>query len=347
MKRSLCGVVQISAKRARAAPLLMQRVVRMPFATAQMQSTTGNKGEANSSSVRSAAQSSTQATATASSSTKSAAASRCPPAKRWEADIHGYDVDLFTSSACPTRDERTLVRDAMTLTDTIMQRVDATRKSSCRILRVLDLGCGDGKVSRMARSSSSHACDRHLVLDLVDPFVRRTAKSQNGGGRHGHSIGEGVWRTDALSFCRIAPDDSYDVVFARHVLHLMSEDELRELYSEMGRLLHDGGRFLAIHLSEECNMLWPLDLEARWQEHVKDVTANARDVFSSVDVEKTTYNFERSKDVWCDYIKQRPNSFMKSLSDEDVERYTKWIRENVKGESIPMKLVCNVMRCVK
>jgi SAM-dependent methyltransferase len=100
-------------------------------------------------------------------------------------------------------------------------------------LRLLDLGCGDGALLRVARDLGVEH------LEGVDLSPEMVAKAR--------AIGFSVELADALSFVTAQPDDSFDVVCAFDVLEHLDHEKLSGVCEHVLRILKSGGTFL-IHV---------------------------------------------------------------------------------------------------
>jgi SAM-dependent methyltransferase len=100
-------------------------------------------------------------------------------------------------------------------------------------LRVLDLGCGEGRFSRILAS-------RGATTVGIDPIQALLTHARNAGGEHEAYVrGSG----DSLPFA----DQSFDVVVA--YLSLVDIPDFRGAIRESARVLRPGGRFLIANVS--------------------------------------------------------------------------------------------------
>nr|WP_246729024.1 class I SAM-dependent methyltransferase [Methylosinus sp. RM1] len=102
-----------------------------------------------------------------------------------------------------------------------------------RRLRLLDLGCGDGALLRVARDLGVEN------LEGVDLSPEMVAKAR--------AVGFSVELEDALTFLAAQPDDSFDVVCAFDVLEHLDHEKLWDVCENVLRILKSGGKFL-IHV---------------------------------------------------------------------------------------------------
>lgn len=111
--------------------------------------------------------------------------------------------------------------------------LDAVQRHGLPPGRGLDLGCGDGKLTRITIDALGDATENRRWVGVdVDPA--ETALARESG------LYENVFTTSAASIPE--PDNSFDFVFSNSVLeHIeMIDDVLREA----ARLLRPGGRFI-------------------------------------------------------------------------------------------------------
>ncbi len=100
-------------------------------------------------------------------------------------------------------------------------------------LRLLDLGCGDGALLRVARDLGVENLEG---VDLSPEMVAKT-----------RAVGFSVELEDALSFLAAQPDNSFDVVCAFDVLEHLDHEKLSGVCENVLRILKSGGTFL-IHV---------------------------------------------------------------------------------------------------
>ena len=137
-----------------------------------------------------------------------------PPTSQelWESHAQWW-IAGFTDGADPEYNEQILP-------------LAASELSGAR--RILDVGCGDGQISRLA-----HALDGVEVVIGVDPTWNQIAVASDRGGATGFASAF----ADELPF----PDDSFDAVVACLVFEHI--DEVDGAIAEVARVLEPGGRF--------------------------------------------------------------------------------------------------------
>jgi ubiquinone/menaquinone biosynthesis C-methylase UbiE len=119
---------------------------------------------------------------------------------------------------------------------------------NCRGLEVMDLGCGNGYLSRrLARGGA-----RVIAVD-ASPRMIRNAKAHDPGDSLGISyLCESASRLEGI------PSSRFDVVFAN--MSLMDIDDAKGAVKEAGRALKRGGRFVA-SISHPC---FDVDSHSGW-----------------------------------------------------------------------------------
>jgi len=130
----------------------------------------------------------------------------------WESHAQWW-IDGFTDGADPEYTEQILPLAAHEL-------------AGAR--RILDVGCGDGQISRLA-----HGLDGVEVVVGVDPTWNQISVAS----ARGSATGFAAAFADELPF----PDDSFDAVVACLVFEHI--DEVDEAIAEVARVLAPGGRF--------------------------------------------------------------------------------------------------------
>jgi SAM-dependent methyltransferase len=140
-------------------------------------------------------------------------AERAPSSQElWESHAQWW-IDGFTAGADPEYNEQILP-------------IAAEELAGSR--RVLDVGCGDGQVSRLAAG-----LDGVEVVVGIDPTWNQISVAASRGGASGFASAF----ADELPF----PDGSFDAVVACLVFEHI--DEVDQAIAEVGRVLQPGGRF--------------------------------------------------------------------------------------------------------
>ncbi len=151
-------------------------------------------------------------------------------------------------------------------------------------ISVIELGCGQGQTTEAILRSVPGA-----VVSAVDnepkmlKEARKSLKAAIKGGR------VRLARADALSFLRSLPDGSCDAVASAFMLHNVPKGYRSEVYTEIHRVLRDGGIFVNADKFAEpdrrrhrASLEWQLrmlkrlsargrpDLERAWRRHYLD-----------------------------------------------------------------------------
>ena len=112
--------------------------------------------------------------------------------------------------------------------------------------RVLDLGCGTGELAPIFLQSGYS----YTGIDIAPERIAYARKTYPQGRFH-------VMDAGALRY----PDGYFDQILVTGVLHHLSDDEVRRIVAEMGRVLRPGGRALVmedIALRGSMNLLGAL-----------------------------------------------------------------------------------------
>jgi ubiquinone/menaquinone biosynthesis C-methylase UbiE len=99
---------------------------------------------------------------------------------------------------------------------------------------VLDVGCGDGYLTRIMADAAGPSGSAHGV----DPSAEAITRARHVTGLPNCTYSEGI--AQDLE----APDESYDVVVTGLMLHHLPETERSQAVAEMRRVLRPGGRLL-------------------------------------------------------------------------------------------------------
>jgi tRNA (cmo5U34)-methyltransferase len=103
-----------------------------------------------------------------------------------------------------------------------------------KVERVLDLGCGDGRLLGIVRAYRASAAG--MALDFSPPMLEEARRRFEGA--------EGV-QVIEHDLSEPLPDlGSFDLVVSSFAIHHLEDDRKRALYSEVFELLQPGGAFL-------------------------------------------------------------------------------------------------------
>lgn len=128
--------------------------------------------------------------------------------------------------------------------------------------RVLDAGCGTGRLGRVVKSR----CPDAEVIGLdADPRILAIARRKAARDDLDVKFFEGL--VEAIPF----PDESFDLVFSVLVLHHLPEEAKEQACREMFRVLRPGGRAIVADYGPPHG--WPATLVAtvmRWFEQTAE-----------------------------------------------------------------------------
>lgn len=134
-------------------------------------------------------------------------------------------------------------------------------KKDGKVAKVLDLGCGDGILSRNILS-----IDRNVSLTLLDGSEQmlKNAKALIGSG-----IEAKYEKLTFQEFIKLeSMDKKYDFIVSSLAIHHITSKEKADLYGKIVRLLEKGGAFMNIDIVTEDEKLesWYLNLWEEWIE---------------------------------------------------------------------------------
>lgn len=136
---------------------------------------------------------------------------------------------------------------------------------------VLDVGCGTGSLTRVARErvgETSRVCG-------IDPGPQQIARARRQAERAGLSIDFQVGVIEHLAF----PDQSFDVVLSSLMMHHLPDDLKRQGLAEIARVLKPGGRLLVFDANIPAGP---------WKSRIRDQPALMEEAgFSPIEAGKT------------------------------------------------------------
>lgn len=114
--------------------------------------------------------------------------------------------------------------------DALVEALPAGRDES---IKVLDLGCGTGNISRALKEKFPHA--RITCIDLAENMIEIARFKLSEFNTIEYCVGD---------FSKIEFDDDYDAVVSSLALHhLRTDEDKKELYSRIYDALREGGVF--------------------------------------------------------------------------------------------------------
>ena len=160
-----------------------------------------------------------------------------------------------------------------------------------RISRVLDLGCGDGRLLNLVLDARPEASG--VALDF-SPHMLDLARKRFAGSSHVDVVAHNL--DDPLP-----PLGTFDAVVSSFAIHHLVHARKRELYEEVWRLLEDGGVF--------CNL-----------EHVASASAHGHARF--LEAMGTAPEEEDPSNKLLDVETQL--GWLRDIGFNDVDCYWKW-----------------------
>ena len=175
----------------------------------------------------------------------------------------------------------------------------------------LDLGCGDGPLSKMMLQAFPQS--RGFMLDYSDPMLEAAQSSMKSNNDRVQFIKADLSNPDwKNNLSKLNPDiQSFDVIVSGFAIHHLTDDRKRELYQEIYHLLSsDRGVFLNL-------------------EHVASTDSTVENIFTGafVDSMYKTYAGERTRKE-CEAAVQYDLSVDKDANIlVPVEVQCNWLRE--------------------
>jgi ubiquinone/menaquinone biosynthesis C-methylase UbiE len=152
-----------------------------------------------------------------------------------------------TSSTAPHTESRTVRWARLYDLGTILLsfgRVSRLRRKTVELAgiapgqRILDVGCGPGRLTLLARTHAGPAGE----VCGIDPAPEMIALARRNAARAGVEVRFEVGVIEALPY----PDDHFDVVLSSLMLHHLPDDLKRRGLAEIRRVLTSAGRFVAV-----------------------------------------------------------------------------------------------------
>ncbi len=110
---------------------------------------------------------------------------------------------------------------------------------------VLDVGCGTGDLTMVARARAGAAGTAHGI----DAAPAMIAAARRKAARAGHAINYRVAAVEALPF----PDATFDVVMSSLMMHHLPDGLKHQALAEVRRVLKPGGRLLVVDLKRPAS----------------------------------------------------------------------------------------------
>jgi ubiquinone/menaquinone biosynthesis C-methylase UbiE len=107
--------------------------------------------------------------------------------------------------------------------------------------RVLDVGCGPGVLTLLAKERVGQAGEAHGI----DPSPEMIALAQTKAAKTGLAARFQIGAVQELPF----PDGRFDVVLSSLMLHHVPDDLKGKAFAEIARVLRPGGRLVAVDFS--------------------------------------------------------------------------------------------------
>jgi ubiquinone/menaquinone biosynthesis C-methylase UbiE len=109
-----------------------------------------------------------------------------------------------------------------------------------RVLRVLDLGCGDGWVAHKVLSEFEIA--RYVGVDLSESALSRHAR-RGSLGRHPRPVEKELMLCDMIDAIERIDDQSFDLILASYSLHHLVAGQKQSMLDQIARVVVSAGEF--------------------------------------------------------------------------------------------------------
>jgi SAM-dependent methyltransferase len=113
--------------------------------------------------------------------------------------------------------------------------------------KVLDVGCGPGRLTLALKARLGESGEVHGI----DAAPEMIALARHKAAKAGAAVAFQVGLAEALPF----PDNHFDVVVSRLVIHHLPGDLKRKAFAEMRRVLRTGGHCLVVDFGPPSNPL--------------------------------------------------------------------------------------------
>jgi ubiquinone/menaquinone biosynthesis C-methylase UbiE len=190
-----------------------------------------------------------------------------------------------------------------------------------RPLRVLDLGCGDGVLTRTLLTSEPRA--KVVALDGSDAMLSRFREKLSVDHESQVTFVPGNFNEDCWVDCLPRDSRAFDAIVSGYAIHHSPDDRKRIIYRQVFDLLAPGGVFINIeHVSAATELGEAMWIEI-FSEHVAAYqTARGSKITPAEVMEQVNASHEQDANILAPVATQL--KWLREIGFVDVDCYWKW-----------------------